>query len=380
MDFAWTSAQETLYQNIVSSAQNTLGPADRTTGQQYWTRQQWLQCGKLGLLGLSVPKGYGGQGIDALSTARAIEAFGKSCSDMGLIFSAAAHLFACCMPIVEHGSEECKQAWLPGLCAGKFIGANAITEQDAGSDVFALKTRAILDGSSYILDGEKSFVSNGPVADVFVLYASTNPKHGYFGISCFVVPGDTPGLHIEEPLDKVGMASTPACKIQLKNCRVPRSQLLGLEGQGALVFTRSMQWERACLFAAYLGMLDRQLEQTLSFARQRRQFGKPLIKHQAVAHRLANMKLRLESACLLLYRACWLLDQGEHVELAVSLAKLAVSEAAIAGSLDAIQIHGAAGISSSLGLMQALRDSVPATIFSGTSEMQRDIIAGELGR
>lgn len=375
MDFSWSQEQDERYAQVLAGVQQ----AFTTRPDQFWTREQWQQCATLHLPGLSVPEHYGGQGYDALTTARVIEAFGRGCEDMGLVFSLAAHLFACAMPIVEHAEKVLQSRLLPGLCDGTLIGANAITEEAAGSDVFALKTRATRDGDTYILNGQKSYVSNGPIADLFVVYAVTNPAHGYLGITGFVVEKGTPGLIIGEPFHKVGLTSTPACRVSFESCRVPLTQRLGREGQGAEVFTQSMQWERACLFAAYVGQMERQLERTIAYAKERRQFGKALGKHQAIAHRLATMKLRLESARLLLYRACWSFAQGQHAILDISLSKLAVSEAAILGGLDAVHIHGSLGINSEYGIETMLRDALPATIFSGTSEMQCDIIARELG-
>lgn len=378
MDFSWTQEQDQLYDRILSLVQKKLG-AGTIDPHQSWTRAQWLLCGDLKLLGLSVPTRYGGCGYDALTTARAIEAFGRGCEDMGLVFSASAHLFACAMPIVEYGNDAIKNSILPDLCSGLKIGANAITEENAGSDVFNLKTHARFDGDSYVLDGQKSYVSNGPVADLFIVYAITNLAHGYLGITTFLVEKDAPGLVIGKPFRKMGLTSTPACPISFNACRVPVANRIGKEGQGTQIFKRSMQWERSCLFAAYLGQLERQLERTINYAKVRHQFGKPLGKHQAIAHRIADMKVRLEAARLLLYRACWHFDQGQDALLDISLAKLAVSEAAVMGGLDAIHIHGSTGISCEYGIEQMLRDAIPSTIFSGTSEIQRDIIANELG-
>jgi alkylation response protein AidB-like acyl-CoA dehydrogenase len=377
MDFSWTQEQDEIYHAILRGTQDRLN-TDPVSLSQSWTRAQWRLCGEMGLPGLNLPEIVGGKGYDALTTARAIEAFGYACENMGLVFSVAAHLFACATPIAEYGSETLKANVLPGLSSGKLIGANAITERDAGSDVFALQARAIRDGDSYILKGEKSYVSNGPMADVFVVYAVTNPAHGYLGISAFVLEKETPGLIIGKPFQKMGLTSTPACEIFFEACRVPADHRLGEEGQGARIFQHSMQWERSCLFASYIGQMQRQLERSLAYARERRQFGKPLGRHQAVAHRLADMKLRLEAARLLLYRACWLLDQGKDANMEISLAKLAISEAAVQGGLDAIHIHGSQGIASEYGIEQMLRDAIPGTLFSGTAEMQRDIIAGEL--
>jgi alkylation response protein AidB-like acyl-CoA dehydrogenase len=211
------------------------------------------------------------------------------------------------------------------------------------------------------------------------VYGTTNPAHGYLGITAFVVEKDTPGVIIGEPFHKMSLKSTPACCITFQGCRVPIVNRIGNEGQGSLIFKYSMQWERSCLFAAYIGQMERQLERTLSYARQRRQFGKALGNHQAIAHRLAEMKLRLEASRLLLYRACWRFDQGQDALLDIALSKLAVSEAAILGGLDAMHIHGSLGINSEYGIGTMLCDALPSTIFSGTSEMQHDIIASELG-
>ncbi|GHO82463.1 acyl-CoA dehydrogenase family protein [Dictyobacter formicarum] len=378
MDFSWTNDQNMLYNTILHSLQKDSGDKE-PQHNSFWTRSQWERCGELGLLGLCVPEQYQGRGLGALDTSHAVEAFGRGCTDMGLVFSAAAHLFAATMPIAEYGNEKTKEKFLPGLCSGKLIGANAITEKESGSDVFALKTAAVKDGQSYILMGTKSFVSNGPVADLFVVYALTNPAHGYLGITAFVIEKGTPGLHVGEPLQKIGLTSTPASQLTLDQCRVPLSNRLGQEGQGSQIFKQSMQWERACLFASYLGQMERQLEVSVNYAKTRRQFGKPIGKNQAIAHRLANMKLRLESARLLLYRACWRFDHNEDAMQDISLAKLAISEAAIQGGLDAIRIHGSAGIDVEAGIEVMLRDALPSIIFSGTTEMQQNIIANSLG-
>jgi alkylation response protein AidB-like acyl-CoA dehydrogenase len=378
MDFSWTPAQEEIYTSIVHETARRFDRT-QTSAPGPWTREQWRLCAAMGLLGLNLPRAFAGQEYGALSAARAIEAFGYACEDMGLVFSVAAHLFACATPIAEYGNRALQARILPGLAAGALIGANAITEQEAGSDVCALKTTAVQDGRSYILQGRKSYVSNGPLADLFVVYATTNPAHGYLGISAFVLERETPGLVVGKPFEKMGLTSTPACELFLEGCRVPETNRLGEEGQGSRIFQHSMQWERCCLFASYIGQMERQLERSIAYARERRQFGKALGRHQAIAHRLSDMKLRLEGARLLLYRACWLLDEGKDANMDISLAKLAVSEAAIQGGLDAIQIHGANGFSREYGVEQMLRDAIPATIFSGTSEIQRDMIARELG-
>ncbi len=309
-----------------------------------------------------------------------MHAFGHSCADMGLVFAAAAHQFACAMPIVEFASESLRRDLLPKMASGELIGSNAITEPGAGSDSTALKTRALpQDDGGYILDGFKSFAGNAPVADVFVAYATTQPEYGALGITGFVVESERPGVMVSEPLRKVCLRSCPAGEVTFAGCRVPVANRLGEEGQGRFVFQSSMGWERACLFAAFLGMMERQLEETLAYARSRRQFGKAIGAYQAVSHRIAEMKFRLESSRLLLYRACWGMDQGDPQQLHIALSKLAISEGALASSLDAVRIFGGRGCLEGFGIEEMFRDSVGTVIFSGTSDMQREIVARELG-
>lgn len=376
MDFRWSTEQQEFYDRVVSFARTRL---THDPASHQFSRDAWRALGEFGLLGLCIPERYQGLGLDSLSTAHAMEALGRGCRDAGLVFSAAAHLFACVLPIQLHGEDELRARLVARLATGDAIGANAITEAEAGSDAFALKTRAVRDGDFFVLDGAKTFVTNGPVADVFVVYASTSPSDGYLGISAFAVEKGTPGLSVGQPFAKMGLTTSPVSSIYLESCRVPAQHLLGGLGKGAAVFSESMSWERSCLFALYIGSMERQLDETIAFARERRQSGRPIGKFQAISHRIADMKLRLEGARLLLYRACWLRDQDVDATLEISLAKLAVSEAAIQSSLDAIQIHGGSGFVAETGVERALRDAIPSTIFSGTSEIQRNLIAQRLG-
>jgi alkylation response protein AidB-like acyl-CoA dehydrogenase len=373
MQLEWSSAEEELYADVLAGAAR-LAPAART-----WGRDEWRACGELGVLGLSAPREYGGGGRSAVATARALEAFGRGCGDMGLVFAAAAHLLACVRPIVEFGSAELQEELVPGLCSGALVGANAATERDAGSDVMRLGTTAVREGDEYVLRGEKSYVTNGPLADVLVVYASTNPRHGHLGITAFAVDRGSPGVVVAASIGKIGLVSAPACVLELRDCRVPAARRLGAEGDGAAIFHRSMEWERSCLFAAYVGMMERQLERVIEHARGRRQFGRPIGAYQAVSHRIVDMKLRLESSRWLVYRAASLVDRGESAVLAAALAKIAVSEGAVRSGIDAVRLHGALGLDPEAGVEETLRDALPATIVSGTSEILRNVAAQELG-
>lgn len=342
-------------------------------------RERWRVAGEIGLTGLCVPREYGGGGLGALDTAIALEAFGRGCGDMGLVFGVSAHLLACAVPIRDHAGPDVQAEWLPALASGERIAANAMTEDRAGSDVGRLEVTARPKGDDYVLDGEKSFASNAPLSDVVVTYAVTDPKAGHLGISAFAVPTALPGVVVGEPFEKMGLWGCPAGRVRFEGCLVPARYRLGSAGQGSAIFQQSMAWERACLFAGYVGLMDRQLAECVDHATKREQFGQPLSSFQAVSHRIADMVHRLESARLLLYRACWLMDAGRDAGQAVALAKLAVSEAAVANSLDAVRLFGGRGYLRSSSVEADLRDAVPSTIFSGTSEIQRELIARGAG-
>ncbi|PWK84629.1 L-prolyl-[peptidyl carrier protein] dehydrogenase [Lentzea atacamensis] len=335
----------------------------------------WQRLGELGVLSAAIPVEHGGRGLGALDTALVFEAAGYGCHDTGLIFAAGAHLFAVALPIAAFGSESQKKK-LPGLCDGALIGANAMTEPDAGSDIGALKTTAVRNGDGYVLNGMKSFVSNGPIADVYVTYAVTDPTAGHLGTTGFVVDAGTPGLVRSEPFGKLGMNGCAAGTVEFRDCAVPEDAVLG---NGSLVFQHGMLWERACLFAIYLGVQDRLIERCIRHVKQRKQFGRRLSDFQSVSNRIVDMRLRLESARLLLYKACWAIDQNDLAVLPAALSKLAVSQAAVQTALDAVELFGGRGYQTGEGIEEHLRDAVGGLIFSGTSDIQRQLAALELG-
>lgn len=377
MNFAFTQEQEELRARVLAFAREQLNPMLRE--EEGLSKPLWRACGGFGLLGLSVPREHGGLGLDALSTAIAIEALGQACDDMGLVFSAAAQLLSVSVAIANHGTPEQKEKALLPLCRGDAFAGHAMTEEGAGSDAFAIATRATRDGDHFVLSGTKSFVTNGPVANHFLVYAVTQEGAGALGISAFLVDRATRGVRVGAPIDKIGLARSPACSVYFEDCRVPAAALVGRLDRGASIFQESMLWERACLFAAYVGRSERLLEETIEHARSRKQFGKSVARNQAVSHRIVDMRLRLEGARLLLHRTCWKLAKGEASAADVALSKLAVSEAAVQSSADAVQLHGAMGIAEDAGIARHLRDAVPSTIFSGTSEIQREIIASAMG-
>jgi alkylation response protein AidB-like acyl-CoA dehydrogenase len=377
MNFAWTEDQTELRKTVIEFCRAKLPPMP-DAGPETFSREGWLLCARHGVLGIAAPARYGGLDKDALTAALVTEALGYACADLGLVFAMAAHIYACIVPLVTFGTDAQRDRWLTKLVSGEAIAAHATTEPNAGSDIFHMTTRAERRGDHYALTGIKSFTSNAPIADVFLVQAVTDPTKGYFGLSTFVVEKGAPGLRVGKPYDKLGLRSAPMADVYLDDCVVPAANRIGSEGTGASIFLHSMTWERTCLLAAYVGAMERVLERTIRYAKDRTQFGQPIGKFQGVSHRIADMKLRLESARLLMYRAAWSIARGTDDELAASLAKLAVSEAAVASALDAIQVHGAIGTTSG-EIERFLRDSIPARVFSGTSEIQRNTIARALG-
>jgi len=381
MDFSLTEQHRTLYKEVSEFAQKELnsGVVERDRAQTF-PRELWRKCGEAGLLGCPVPPEYGGRGLDCLSTILAFQALGYGCHDGGLVFSIGAQLFSCIVPIWKHGSEEQKQRYLPGLCNGTLIGGNASSEPDAGSDIFSMTTRADRDGDNYRINGRKTFVANGPVADVLVVCAVTDArKQGYGGISAFLVEKGTSGYKAGPNLEKMGLRTSPLGEVTFENLFIHADSVLGKLGAGSTVFAQFIEWERIGLFAAHIGTMERLIETAIDRARTRQQFGRPIGKFQAIAHRIADMKVQLEAARLLTYRAAWLLDQAKNVSLEASMAKLFVGESFIQAALDSVQILGGYGYLTKYEVERVFRDSVASTIYSGTSEMQRNIIARWLG-
>lgn len=381
MDFALSEEQKLLRANVVRFAREALSPgaAERDRDQAF-SRELWKKCAEIGIQGLPVPEEHGGSGFDPLSCAIALEALGYGCKDGGLVFSLCAHLLSCVVPLWKHGSEAQKKRYLRGLCDGTLVGVHAMTEPGSGSDAFALRTRAEPDGEGFRINGTKTFISNGPVADLVIVFAMTDPQKGYHGgVTAFLVERGTPGFSAGAKFEKMGLRSSPIGELVFDGVRVPREAVLGGVGAGSAIFTDSMDWERVCLFASHVGAMERLLETAVAYARTRTQFGQAIGKFQAVSHRLADMKVQLEAARLLVYRAAWRLGHARNASLDASIAKLFVSESLVQSALGAVQVHGGYGFMTEYEVERALRDAVGSTLYSGTSEMQRNIIARWLG-
>ncbi len=381
MDFSCTEEQLLLRKEIIRFAQNELNPGVLERDREHrFPREQWLACGKMGYQGFPVPEEFGGGGLDPLSTAMALEALGYGCHDTGLVFSLCAHLLACVVPVWKFGSEEQKRKYLPGLCNGTIVAVNAMTEPGSGSDVFSLATRAVRDGAGWRITGTKTFASNGPVADLALVFALTDPAKGaHGGVSAFLVEQGTPGFRPGQRFEKLGLRTSPIGELVFDGVHVPDAAVLGQPGGGAAYFTHAMDWERVCLFASHVGVMERLLEKAVQQARTRKQFGQAIGKFQAISHRIADMKVKLEAARLLTYRAAWKLERDRAVSLDASMAKVFVSESLVQAALGTVQVFGGYGYMADYEIERALRDAVAGTLYSGTSEMQRNIIARWLG-
>jgi len=380
MEFSLSAEQRELKEAAVAFARAKLDHdlAKREEAGEFPV-EAWRACARFGVQGLPVPVELGGGGSDVLTTVLVMEALGYGCRDNGLIFSLNAQMWSLELPLVKFGTPAQQRAYLPGLVSGELIGVHAMTEPESGSDAFSMRTRAERRGDDYLLNGTKLYITNAPVADVVLVFAVDPGRPRPGNISAFLVDKGTPGFAVSRSMEKMGLRTSPMGEVVLADCLVPAGQRLGPEGAGMAIFNSSMGWERSCILASALGAMQRQLEACVGYARQRKQFGQAIGKFQAVSGKVADMYLRLEAARLLVYRAAWLAGQGRPSVAEAAAAKLFTSEAWVASSMDAIQIHGAYGYMKEAGIERDLRDAVAGTIYSGTSEIQRVILSRMLG-
>jgi alkylation response protein AidB-like acyl-CoA dehydrogenase len=380
MDFSWTEEQLALKDSVIKFANKELN--DNLINRDkngIFNRKLWEKCADFGILGLPFPNVYGGINSDILTTMLVMEGLGYACRDSGLIFGINAQMWSVQMPIFHFGTDSQKSKYLPRLCGGDWIGAHGMTEPDSGSDAFSLRTSAKLEGDYYILNGAKTFVTNAPEADVFVVFATIDKRKGFMGVTGFIVEKNFPGFRVSREIEKMGLRTTHMAELIFEDCKVPRENRLGKEGNGAAIFNDSMEWERSCILAGYLGGMERQLHTCIKYATDRRQFNKPIGKFQSVANKIVDMKVRMETSRLILYRVAWLKKSQGQAIMDAAIAKLYLSEAWVKSCLDAIQIHGGYGYTTEFELERDLRDSIGGTLYSGTSEIQRNIIARYLG-
>ncbi|MBE0504804.1 MAG: acyl-CoA dehydrogenase family protein [Desulfuromonadales bacterium] len=376
MNFALNEEQLEIRDSIIRFARQEL--AECGEGNEF-PRAAWQKCAEMQLMALPFPEAYGGCGADFLTTVVATQAFGYACKDAGLVHAVCTQLL-CGMQINSFGSEELKRRYLPPLMRGEKIFAQAITEAGSGSDALSMRSRAEHAADGFLLNGTKIFISNGPIADIVLVFAVTNPEVSRIsGLSCLIVEKGMTGFSQCPPMAKMGLDTLQNGELVFADCAVPTENLVGSEGQGAILFNESMEWERCLLPAAHLGTLERVMETCVAYAKGRPAFGQPISKFQAVSSKIVEMKIALELGRLILYKVATSKDQHKRAALEASIAKLYISEALKQTCLDAVQIHGGYGYMQEYDVERDLRDSIAATIYSGTSEMQQNIISRFMG-
>ena len=380
VDFSLSAEQRELTEAAAAFARRELNQdlVKREDAGEF-PREAWRKCAKFGVQGLPVPAELGGGGHRRPHDGPGHGGPGIRVPGQRAPLSLNAQMWSVELPLVTFGTPAQQQAYLPGMVSGDLIGAHGMTEAGSGSDALHMRTRAVRHGDHYVLDGTKQYITNAPVADVLLVYAVDPGRPGLSGISAFLVDAATPGLAVSSSFEKMGLRTSPMGEITLHDCLVPAGSRLGPEGAGMSIFNSSMEWERSCLFASVVGAMRRQLEACVGYARSREQFGQPIGKFQGVSGKLADMYVRLEAARSLIYRVAWLKQQGKSAPAEAAAAKLFTSEAWVRSSQDAIQIHGAWGYLKDAGIERDLRDAVAGTIYSGTSEIQRVVIARMLG-
>lgn len=331
------------------------------------------QMGELGLLGMNVPPEYNGAGVDAISYSVALQEVAYACASTAVIMSV--HNSVACGPIYLFGSEYLKENYLKPLAAGKMIGSFAITEPGAGSDVAGQKTRAVRDGDGYVLNGTKSFITSGKNSQVTVVTAVTEKDSRHRGISAFVVEKGTPGFSVGKIEDKMGLRASDTAELIFEDCRIPRENLLGREGDGFVVAMVSLDSGRIGIASQSVGLAQACLDAAVSYARQRVQFGRPISGFQGLRWIIADMATQVEAARLLTFNAAAMKDRGEEFTAAASMAKLFASEMANRVAYQALQIHGGYGYMREFPVERYYRDARVFTLYEGTSEIQREVIS-----
>nr|MBS0037064.1 acyl-CoA/acyl-ACP dehydrogenase [Saprospiraceae bacterium] len=379
MNFDYTDQQQELIREIADFTQNKINLLDFIESEIPFNRSEWKVCGEIALHALPIPKEYGGRGLDAITTAVGLEELGYRCKDGGLPFAIAAQMLSCLVPIWKYGSNKQKKELLPPLSKGELLMANSITEADAGSDVYNLSSTAVEKENHYLLNGEKTMITNAPIADLSLVYMATDTQKKYFGgISAFLVNHGQPGVSSTEVLEKMGLESVQMGRQKYENVKINKDEILGKSGSGGPVFQSSMEWERACLSAVHVGMMRKILDFTVNFVKSRRVGDRYIGKYQAIAHKIADMEVATHACRMMLYEAAWKLDHKKRPGLSASRSKLFISEAFQKLCYDAFSIMGGSGYLKGSFIESYLRDSLSATVYSGTSNIQKNIIASYL--
>ncbi|HPF44199.1 MAG TPA: acyl-CoA dehydrogenase family protein [Syntrophomonadaceae bacterium] len=378
MDFNKSEEHLAIEASIEKFARNEMAPLARELDEKSeFPMELWRKMGQLGYCGLLLEEKYGGSNLGAVGSVLAMQAAGRGGADQGTCLSWASHMVIASLNIQTWGTEEQKEKYLPKMASGEWIGAMALTEPGSGSDASSLTTRATLKGDKYILNGTKMFITNGPICEVAVVIARTDPeKKGASGCTAFIVDRSMPGWYAGQKLDKMGMRASPTSELVFENCEVPVENVLGPVGMGMKgVAFSGVNWERTILAAPFLGGIEYNLEQCIKYAKEREQFGRPIASFQAIQHKLAEMAACIEAAKLLVYRQAWMIDHNLPCIKETSLSKFFLAKLVGFIADEAVQIHGGYGLMKEYPVERFFRDWKLASIGGGTSEVNKNIAA-----
>ena len=379
MNFELSKEQKLVVQTVKEFAQNEIKPIAAECDQNgTFPIEQYRKMGEMGLIGLPYSTDYKGAGGDYLSYILAVEELSKVDGSLGISYSVQTSL--CMGAINMFGTEEQKKKYLSALCGEGKIGCFGLTEPNAGTDASGQQTVAVKDGDNYILNGQKCFITNSPLADIFVIFAMTDRSKGTKGITGFIVEKDFPGISIGKIEDKMGIRSSQVGEIILENCAVPAENMLGKEGRGFGIAMKTLDGGRIGVAAQALGIAEGALEETITYMKERKQFGKQLFKFQYLAFRMAEMKARIEQARYCVYKAAMDKNEGKSYSVSAAIAKMTASDCAMYVTTNCVQMLGGYGFIKDYPLERMMRDSKITQIYEGTNEVQKMVISGDLFR
>ena len=379
MDFTLTKQQEMMRSLMKKLTVNEIAPLAATLDKEERHPHETIEkLARYGIMGTPIPKEYGGAGADYLSYILAVEEIAKGCASTADILST--HVSLCCGPIMTYGTEEQKQKYLVPLAKGELLGAFALTEPNAGTDSSAQQTTAVLEGDHYVINGSKTFITNGGVADIYVMFCMTNKAMGNKGISAFIIEKDFPGFSIGKKEEKMGLRGSNTAELVFQDMIVPVENLLGQEGKGFKIAMQTLDGGRIGIGAQALGIAQGAFDETIRYMKERVQFGRPISSFQGLQWMAADIETQINAARLLVYRAAMVKQNGGNYTQAAAMAKLFASETAMKVTTQCVQLHGGYGYTRDYPLERMMRDAKITEIYEGTSQVQRMVISGALFR
>lgn len=377
MDMQFTEEQQMMQKMVRDFARKEIAPAvERMETEDRFPTEVIQKMGEVGLMGIPIPEAYGGSGMDFPSYIIAINEISKVSATLGVILSV--HTSVGTHPIMMFGTEEQKKHYIPKLASGEYLGAFAVTEPGAGSDVANMTTSAVEDGDHYIMNGSKVFITNGGAADTFITFARTSKENGSKGISAFIIEKDTRGLEVGKPEHKMGLHGSSTVQLNFDQCKVPKAQMLGEEGEGFKIAMANLNVGRIGIAAQALGIAEAAVDHATSYAKERVQFGKPIAHQQGLSFKLADMATQAEAARMLVYNVAALVERDIFCGKEASMAKLFASKAAMNNAIEAVQVYGGYGYTEDYPAERLFRDAKVTQIYEGTSEIQHMVIAKNL--